>query len=113
MNITKNSLKLGIALLCCAAIACNTSKKAETVTPCKEVSYNGEIKEILLRTCTKCHDKKDPQKFVNFENVNKMIQSGEFQHEVIKKKKMPQDQPLTKEEYNAVKCWVEQGAKNN
>ncbi len=113
MNITKNSLKLGIALLCCIAIACKTTKTTEPPVPCKEVSYNGEVKEILLRTCAKCHGKKDPQKFVGFDNINKMIQNGEFQTQVIKKKKMPQDQPLTSEEYNAVKCWVEQGAKNN
>ncbi|MCH2043169.1 MAG: hypothetical protein MK212_03455 [Saprospiraceae bacterium] len=90
----------------------NNSVDCSTIT----VTYDDQIKPILDAKCADagCHNSNDATAGVIVSNYNSLkpyLDNGLFKTEVITDRTMPigEANTLTKEEYNLIVCWEEQG----
>lgn len=92
-------------------VACSTKKitttKVENTTPITPVaiSYTNTAKSIIDNSCTGCH-----RGFSSYATIKKIVDKGEFKHEVIDTRDMPKGQQLSTEDYAKLKAWLEAGA---
>ncbi|MCB9189910.1 MAG: hypothetical protein H6600_08775 [Flavobacteriales bacterium] len=68
-------------------------------------TYETNIKPIIDANCIGCH-----KKFSTYAGLQSIINNGEFEHEVLVKRSMPQGKSLTMEELVSIKCWLDNGA---
>lgn len=108
----KNSLFTITSLIVAVTIiACSTKKiattKVENTTPLTTaaISYTNTAKSIIDNSCTGCH-----RGFSSYTTIKKIVDKGEFKHEVIDTRDMPKGQQLSAEDYAKLKAWLEAGA---
>lgn len=89
--------------------------------PCDiiNVKYAESIAPIIQTSCAlpACHngDSNSVGNFHLYEEVKMRVENGQFKLKVFESKTMPPSTqpPLTSEQFNLLKCWVEVGAPNN
>jgi cytochrome c5 len=115
----KFRLLISVAVVCIlSVISCKTTKpKAasgnKAAEPSKVVlTYNGSIKNIIDNNCTSCHNNPEKKKgdFTNYAGLKFKTDNGTFKDRVIVQKDMPPRGPLSDEDYNTLKRWLEAGA---
>lgn len=104
-------------------VACTTKKvttatkvetkvetKTETTTPIKSasISYTNTAKVIIDKNCAGCH-----REYSSYNAIKNIIDNGSFKHEVIETREMPKREPLSADDYNTLKAWLEAGAPEN
>jgi hypothetical protein len=68
-------------------------------------TYQKDIKPIVDDNCVSCHED-----FNTYEGVKGIVMNGEFEHEVIDEREMPQGSKLSYDELVLIKCWLDNGA---
>ena len=81
---------------------------------CGNVIFSKDIKPILDIHCVGCHS----ANFIHGDlethsEVKFKVDDGTLLQKVVKDKTMPPGNPLTEEEIQKFKCWIEDGAKDN
>ena len=131
----KMTLVLGLALLVCVLSGCGaaggSTEPIEVVnTPEGEVSFSSTVAPILKDHCIRCHgpDKKGDLYVLSYEGVMTGGKSGAFVVPgdpdgsrvitSVEKTREPFMPPkvfpaLTADRIQAIRAWIEQGAKNN
>ncbi|MCB9195212.1 MAG: hypothetical protein H6598_03220 [Flavobacteriales bacterium] len=71
-------------------------------------TYQKDIKPIIDENCTGCHEG-----YSSFTGLNVSVQNGEFEREVITRQTMPQGSKLSVDQLIMIKCWLDNGAKEN
>ncbi|MBC7861482.1 MAG: hypothetical protein IAF38_00825 [Bacteroidia bacterium] len=87
--------------------------QATDSVPCGTVSFAQEINPIITQKCLSCHT----QSYVcgsleDYGTVKTKVDNGTLVDKV-EKKLMPPSNPLSDSEIQLIKCWVNDGAKNN
>jgi hypothetical protein len=97
-------------------ISCEKNK-TEPEVDCTGINSDYEtIKLILHKSCnlSGCHNQGSYYgDFTSFAGVKAKVEDGTFKDRVIIKKDMPSGGKLTTEEFNKIKCWLDNGAKEN
>ena len=121
MHKTKNFLKKTILFSCILTVSltlqlCQSSTGVSTQVPIKVISYEIDIKPMMLKNCTPCHFPELGKK--------KMLDTYEATKnnidEILKRVQLPKDsaefmpfkskrEPWTIEEINRMKDWVKTG----
>lgn len=83
-------------------------KKKEVVCDGSSPTYTSEIKGIIDASCVSCHSE-----YSTYAGVKASVNNGSFESEVISKQTMPRDGKLSESQLSKIKCWLEQGAKEN
>jgi hypothetical protein len=107
-------------------ISCGSSKKATSdanaapskndCSTQKEPSYQKDIQPIFANYCavSGCHDGKGYLVPINtYSDAKELSAMGKINKRVILTKSMPPGKELSTEEYYKIKCWLENGSKNN
>ena len=103
------------------SLASCLSDKGEAFTPgCNSmIYYSSDIRPILDAKCGNCHSSNitymSGPDFTDFNVLKERIKNGSFRDRVFTRKDMPTagfDQ-LTESELGKLKCWLDQGARNN
>ncbi|MCC6690653.1 MAG: cytochrome c [Bacteroidia bacterium] len=111
----KNFVRITTAVIICVAIiiSCKTTKSPTTTTATPPaLTYTASVKKILDQNCNGCHNNPEKKKgdFTKYAGVKAKIDKGEFQEEVFQKKSMPPKEPLSADDFDKLKKWVEAGA---
>ncbi len=107
-------------LVCCLVallfIAC-TRDTVEPADPCDHVmTYDNGIREIVRNTCnfSGCHDgSSGVGNYNTYQGMERVLQNNAFRQEVVIAKTMPKSGTLTPEQFEALKCWSENGYPEN
>lgn len=77
-----------------------------------ELTFEKDIKPIMNSYCGGifCHHGK-PSIWTNYHAVKKSVDSGSFKEQVIEKRTMPKRKSLPQKEYDLIKTWLQEGAK--
>ncbi len=112
----KNSVHIAASILAgiLIAVSCKTTKPVQTnAAPKVTLTYNGSIKNILEQNCNSCHNNPEKKKgdFRNYAGIKAKIDNGTFKDRVIVKKDMPPSgrNPMSAEDYDSLKQWLEAG----
>ena len=102
----KSSYLKTIGLVVGSIVLMSGSCEDKEIT-CNDVpaTYTNEIKPIIDKNCTECHEG-----FGSYAGLQGVIQNGEFEHEVIEEREMPPSGKLSNEELILIKCWLDNGA---
>lgn len=91
----------------CRKVKCNGS----------DPSYTADIKRIIDSNCLSsgCHNSGSSNGvFTTYPGLKPYLDNGSFQNEVLDKRSMPQGSAkLSKEELQKIKCWAENGYREN
>lgn len=102
--------------------ACTADKVFDTFVNCDQVAvtYDNQVFPVLESKCATsgCHNSTDAVAGVvvtNYNSLKPYLLNGRFTAEVITDRTMPlgENNALTKEEYNLMICWEEQGFLEN
>lgn len=107
-----------VAFLLLAALSCTSDKGEIPVCDTVNSSYSQSIVPIMQSSCAipSCHDGSSYiGNFSDYTQIKYWVDNGFFRSKVIDTKTMPPTNrpPLTVQEYNKIKCWLENGALNN
>ena len=101
------------AFLICAC----TKDTVAPADPCDHVmTYDNGIREIVRTTCnfSGCHDgSSGVGNYNTYQGMERILQNGAFRQEVVIAKTMPKSGTLTDEQFEALKCWSENGYPEN
>ena len=87
-----------------------------TIVPCEEVTFSGDIKPIVIMHCTLtgCHIPGFTMgDFTNYDSLKIKIDNGKFFFRVLQSKTMPPLNPLSAQDLENIRCWMDGGAENN
>lgn len=85
---------------------------------CTEVNaaYSASIKPLVQSRCltSGCHSSGSQNgDFTTYQGLKTVAENGALEDAVIVDKRMPPNNPLSKEERKKFRCWIDQGAPNN
>lgn len=101
-------LKSVIAIIGSLVLMSGSCKKKEISCDGNGASYISDVKSIVDKNCIGCHEG-----FSTYEGLIPAVNSGKFEDAVINKRTMPQGGKLEIEELIKIKCWLDNGAKEN
>ena len=85
--------------------------------PCENVvTYDGGIREIVRSKCnfSGCHDgSSGVGNYNTYQGIQRVLGNNSFRQEVVISKNMPKSGSITAEEFEALKCWSENGYPEN
>lgn len=96
-----------------------TKEKGKLVEPAKKVDCSAihfaqDIKPLIDNKCIACHSASYLcGDLVTYEDVKLKVDNGSLMQKVVTDKTMPPGNPLTEEEWQKFKCWIENGGTNN
>ncbi len=112
-------MPLSVLILLAAAFI---SAPQKITSECKEQISMNEVYAIVQRRCVSCHATKPaddivtaPPNGVVYESAQDIVKlKDKIMQRVVVTKTMPQNNKtqMTEEERNLIRCWIEQGAKN-
>lgn len=112
---------LPVSAILLLAVAYVTAPKPSGTT-CKEVSF-AEVNAIIQQRCVQCHSSQPTDNVyttapngVKYDTPQEIVAKKELiMQRVVVTKTMPQNNKtnITPEERDAIRCWIEQGAKTN
>jgi hypothetical protein len=79
-------------------------------------SYSAVIQPIITANCTSagCHDARSANgNLTTYEGLMLRVNNGTLSKRVLYIKDMPKNGTLSKEERNAIKCWLDAGSQRN
>ena len=117
-------LTFGLILTICSCVSDQLPEAPEVEScPPIPVSYDVQVQTIIDRTCSYegCHDGSGaaPGNFTSFDGIENFLTETLFERRVIDLQNMPDpddvlpSELLTDEEFNILRCWVEQGYLEN
>ena len=106
--------KLVMIALLLGAASCNKQTKHVPTCDGSNPSFKSEIEPILQARCYDCHRPGGGNAVYNsYETILPTLKDGQFQSEVLTQQSMPEGQPLTNEQLDLIKCWIEDGYPDN
>ncbi len=110
--------KLLFLLFISISLIISCAKDQGELSQCSTIiSFATDIKPVIVAKCTSCHSPTGSVPgygdFNDYNAVKTEVDKGNFATKVIVEKSMPQGSSLTSTEFRNMKCWLEQGAKNN
>lgn len=99
-----------ILLACLIAASCRKDESDEIKCDGSNPSYNGQIRAIINANCTSasCHPD-----FTTYSGLQGVIQNGRFEREVLVRKSMPKNGRLSAQELVRIRCWADNGYREN
>ncbi len=107
-----------IALSLCIFVACTKDRGQlpETIpsADCSTIHFSEDIKPVIDDKCLGCHSASYLcGDLVTYDDVKSKVDNGSLLQKVVRDKTMPPGNPLSEEELQKFKCWVESGGNNN
>ena len=79
-------------------------------------SYSANIKPIINANCISsgCHNANSTNgDFTTYNGLKAKADNGSLNNRVVQQKNMPPSQPLSLDDLEKIKCWINSGAPNN
>ncbi len=93
--------------------SCKTKAPALDCTTI-ESSYSKDIAPIISMNCMPCHSAGSKKgDWTTYAGVKTAVDNGNFENAVLIKKDMPPIGPLSLEDRKKIRCWLNDGAKDN
>ena len=97
------------------------SCKTETTEPevdCSKINstYSASVKPLVEANCLSsgCHDANSSNgDFTTYDGLKSVADKGALKSRVVDQKNMPPSKPLSQDDINKVKCWIESGSPKN
>lgn len=81
---------------------------------CSTVHFSQDIKPLIDSKCIACHSASYLcGDLITYDDVKIKVDNGTLMQKVVRDKTMPPGNPLTEEELQQFKCWLENGGNNN
>ena len=115
-NVTLMGVLLGVVsfLLSCEYNYEEETLEMEAVECENTVSYSATIRPLLDNNCMPCHSGGGNEPFApDLRTYSQVSGIAALVKDVTQSRRMPKDGSLPEEDIEAIKCWVDQGAKNN
>lgn len=103
--------------------ACKTKKSIVSSTPaaapvpvdCNTINatYSKDIAPLIANYCMPCHEAGTLIDFTTYEKLSVVAKNGELDRRALLLKDMPPLGPLSKEDQEKIRCWLDNGALNN
>ncbi len=117
LQMTSFTLKKWHVYFAFASLLACTADTVAPAGPCEEVmTYDAGIRDIVRNKCnfSGCHDgSSGVGNYNSYQGMERILQNDAFHREVVTTKTMPKSGTLSAEEFEALKCWSENGYPEN
>lgn len=115
--MTRFSVQKWLFYMLLIALAACTTDTVTPADPCDNVmTYDAGIRDIVRNKCnfSGCHDgSSGVGNYNSYQGMQRIVQNDAFRMEVVIAKTMPKSGMLTEAEFEALRCWSENGYPEN
>lgn len=108
-----------IVTACAKDVGLNPDLVIKSVNICDSVTFDKNIKPIIINKCVSCHNSTGGPGNGDFQTdtytgIKQKVDNGAFKNRVVILHDMPQGgPPLPQNEIDLINCWLDAGAPNN
>ena len=108
------SISVGLINLSACKFDKGELPKPQVASMCDSVTYTKTIAPIITKNCISCHKSGfSSGDFTTYAGVKQKADASSLKTKVITELLMPPTGPLSVQDRDKIRCWLDNGAKNN